>query len=56
VVNLGGSDGEPTTFKEFWEFLRRPPPLDNTTAGYFTKINETLLDKKQKKCWNFSGL
>lgn len=30
----------------FWDFLRREPPLDPLDAGYFTKINETLLDKK----------
>lgn len=39
--------------REFWEFLRRPPPLDNTTAGYFTKINETLLDKKTEEMLEF---
>jgi len=32
--------------KEFWEFLRRPVPLDPLQAGYFTKVNETLLEKK----------
>ncbi len=32
--------------REFWKFLRREPPLDALEAGYFTKINETLLDKK----------
>lgn len=30
----------------FWDFLRRQAPLDALDAGYFTKINETLLDKK----------
>lgn len=39
--------------REFWEFLRRPPPLDNTIAGYFTKINETLLDKKTEEMLEF---
>lgn len=38
---------------EFWEFLRRPAPLDNTIAGYFTKINETLLDKKTEEMLEF---
>jgi len=32
--------------KEFWEFVRRPAPLDPLQAGYFTKVNETLLEKK----------
>jgi len=31
---------------EFWDYLRRPAPLDPLQAGYFTKVNETLLDKK----------
>ncbi len=35
--------------RSFWDFLRRPAPLDNTIAGYFTKINETLLDKKTEE-------
>ena len=39
--------------REFWDFLRRPPPLDNTIAGYFTKINETLLDKKTEEMLEF---
>lgn len=30
----------------FWEFLRKEPPLDPTAAGYFSKINETLLDRR----------
>ncbi len=33
----------------FWNFLRREPPLDPCEAGYFTKINETLLDKKTEE-------
>ena len=36
----------PDFLKEFWEFLRRPAPLDPLQAGYFTKVNETLLEKK----------
>ena len=32
--------------REFWAFLRRPPPLDSTQASYFTKVNETLFSKK----------
>jgi SIT4-associating protein SAP185/190 len=31
---------------EFWDFLRQSPPLDPLQAGYFTKVNETLLEKK----------
>ena len=32
--------------RQFWEFLRREPPLDPISASYFLKINDTLLDKK----------
>lgn len=30
----------------FWSFLDRDAPLDPVQAAYFTKVNETLLDKK----------
>lgn len=39
--------------KVFWEFMRRVPPLDALDAGYFTKINETLLDKKPIEMLHF---
>ena len=39
--------------RTFWDFLRRDPPLDPTEAGYFTKINETLLDKKTEEMLRF---
>jgi SIT4-associating protein SAP185/190 len=38
---------------EFWKFLRREPPLDTTEAGYFTKVNDTLLDKKTEETLTF---
>jgi SIT4-associating protein SAP185/190 len=38
---------------KFWDFLRRKPALDPVTAGYFTKINETLLDKKTEETLEF---
>jgi SIT4-associating protein SAP185/190 len=37
----------------FWEFLKRDPPLDALQAGYFTKVNETLLDKKTEEMLEF---
>lgn len=37
----------------FWDFLRREPPLEPSGAGYFTKINETLLDKKTEETLQF---
>ena len=39
--------------RTFWEFVRRESPLDATIAGYFTKINETLLDKKTDEMIKF---
>ena len=38
---------------KFWDFLKGEPPLDPVTAGYFTKINETFLDKKTEETLNF---
>lgn len=32
--------------RDFWQYMRRPAPLDPLQAGYFTKVNEALLDKK----------
>ncbi|KAL1858008.1 hypothetical protein VTK73DRAFT_7976 [Phialemonium thermophilum] len=32
--------------RHFWQFLKRPPPLDPLQASYFTKVNESLFDKK----------
>lgn len=37
----------------FWDFLKREPPLETSEAGYFTKINETLLDKKTEETLHF---
>ncbi len=39
--------------QEFWDFLKRPPPLDPLQAGYFTKVNETLLEKKTEEMLDF---
>ena len=39
--------------RTFWDFLRRDTPLDSTEASYFTKINETLLDKKTEEMIRF---
>lgn len=43
----------PEFLKEFWEFLRRPAPLDPLQAGYFTKVNEALLEKKTEEMLEF---
>jgi SIT4-associating protein SAP185/190 len=39
--------------RQFWEFIRKESPLDPATAGYFTRINETLLDKKTEETLEF---
>ncbi|KAI0399996.1 SAPS-domain-containing protein [Xylaria palmicola] len=31
---------------DFWTFLKLPAPLDPLQASYFTKVNESLFDKK----------
>lgn len=32
--------------RQFWNFLKLDAPLENVQAGYFTKVNESLLEKK----------
>ena len=39
--------------QEFWDFLKQPLPLDPLQAGYFTKVNETLLEKKTEEMLEF---
>ncbi|OJJ49052.1 hypothetical protein ASPZODRAFT_13789 [Penicilliopsis zonata CBS 506.65] len=39
--------------RNFWGFLRRPAPLDSLQASYFTKVNETLFDKKTEDMLEF---
>ncbi|KAE8145516.1 Sit4-associated protein [Aspergillus avenaceus] len=39
--------------RSFWAFLRRPPPLDSVQASYFTKVNETLFDRKAGEMLDF---
>ncbi|KAK5174059.1 sporulation-induced protein [Saxophila tyrrhenica] len=39
--------------REFWQYMHRPAPLDPLQAGYFTKVNEALLDKKTEEMLNF---
>ncbi len=43
---LDSTMANPEYVREFWGFIRRPAPLDSIQASYFTKVNETLLDKK----------
>ncbi|KAI9779662.1 MAG: hypothetical protein M1816_003450 [Peltula sp. TS41687] len=39
--------------RQFWICLNRNPPLDPIEAGYFTKVNENLLDKKTEEMLAF---
>jgi SIT4-associating protein SAP185/190 len=38
-----------TYLRDFWHYVSRPAPLDPLQAGYFTKVNEALLDKKTEE-------
>lgn len=35
--------------RNFWLFLKRPTPLDPLQASYFTKVNESLFDRKTEE-------
>ncbi|KAH6845605.1 SIT4 phosphatase-associated protein-domain-containing protein [Chaetomium sp. MPI-CAGE-AT-0009] len=35
--------------RNFWQFLKRETPLDPLQASYFTKVNESLFDKKTEE-------
>ncbi len=39
----------PSLLRNFWNFLGRPAPLDPLQASYFTKVNESLFDKKTEE-------
>ncbi|RYP52624.1 hypothetical protein DL768_002274 [Monosporascus sp. mg162] len=39
----------PSLLRNFWNFLNRPAPLDPLQASYFTKVNESLFDKKTEE-------
>ncbi len=39
--------------RTFWRFLKRPTPLDPLQASYFTKVNESLFDKKTDEMVEF---
>ncbi|KAH8697650.1 SIT4 phosphatase-associated protein-domain-containing protein [Talaromyces proteolyticus] len=39
--------------RDFWDFMKRPAPLDSLQAGYFTKVNEVLFDKKTEEMLEF---
>jgi SIT4-associating protein SAP185/190 len=39
--------------RDFWTYLEQKPPLHAAQAGYFTKVNESLLDKKTEDMLDF---
>ena len=36
----------PYLIRDFWKFLQRDDPLDPLQASYFTKVNESLFERK----------
>lgn len=43
----------PGYLRDFWGFLKRPSPLDSLQASYFTKVNETMFDRKTEEMLEF---
>ncbi|KAL6707710.1 sporulation-induced protein [Coniothyrium glycines] len=41
------------TLRQFWSYIKQPVPLDPVQAGYFTKVNESLLDRKMEEMLDF---
>lgn len=41
------------SLKHFWAYIKQPAPLDPVQAGYFTKVNESLLDRKMEEMLEF---
>jgi len=39
--------------RHFWAYIKQPLPLDPVQAGYFTKVNESLLDRKMEEMLDF---
>ncbi|KAJ9635086.1 sporulation-induced protein [Coniosporium tulheliwenetii] len=43
----------PDSLRNFWLYMKQPPPLDPIQVGYFTKVNEALLDRKTEEMLDF---
>src|SRR5262249_16804288 len=41
------------SLRKFWQYIKQEPPLDAVQAGYFTKVNDSLLDKKTEEMLGF---
>jgi SIT4-associating protein SAP185/190 len=39
--------------RQFWNFIKQPAPIDPVQAGYFSKVNESLLDRKMEEMIEF---
>lgn len=39
--------------RQFWNYIKQPAPLDPVQAGYFSKVNESLLDRKMEEMLDF---
>lgn len=41
------------SLRQFWNYIKQPAPLDPVQAGYFSKVNESLLDRKMEEMIDF---
>lgn len=41
------------SLRQFWNYVKQPAPLDPVQAGYFSKVNESLLDRKMEEMLEF---
>lgn len=41
------------SLRKFWQYIKEPVPLEPVQAGYFTKVNEALLDRKTEEMLEF---
>ena len=41
------------SLRHFWDYIKQPAPLDPVQAGYFSKVNESLLDRKMEEMLDF---
>ncbi|CAI6317966.1 unnamed protein product [Periconia digitata] len=41
------------SLRQFWAYIKQPAPLDPVQAGYFSKVNESLLDRKMEEMLQF---
>ncbi|KAF2690325.1 extragenic suppressor of kinetochore protein 1 [Lentithecium fluviatile CBS 122367] len=41
------------SLRQFWNFIKQPAPIDPVQAGYFSKVNESLLDRKMEEMIEF---